>query len=227
MSELKASDLTAERFNQLTPTQAELLALLSEEGGEVVQIVGKILRHGLSSCHPDGGLPNYRLLESEIGDLIAATRLIASAGMIDMVRVEDAADEKLRRVFKYLHHSIAQPEPVAAKMPEVVWMTDELDAVLEYLEEHCDWIDSREAGPAHTQSESHHARACIAAVRAQAVSAQPKAVGVPPNVRELVSLLLWKIRNNQGSIAIEHYGGLLIEAQKEIDCWPERVEKGE
>ena len=66
---------------------------------------------------------------------------------------------------------------------------------------------------------------CFAALAE--LDAQPKAVGVPPNVRELVSLLLWKIRNNQGSIAIEHYGGLLIEAQKEIDCRPERVEKGE
>lgn len=104
-SDLKPSELTAEHFNHLTPTQAELLALLSEECGEVVQIVGKILRHGLSSCHPDGGFPNYRLLESEVGDFLAATRLIASAGMIDMVRVEDAADVKSRKVFKYLHHS--------------------------------------------------------------------------------------------------------------------------
>lgn len=97
-----------EHFNRLTPTELELLALLSEEAGEIVQVVGKILRHGLESCHPDGGPPNYKLLESEIGDSIAATRLLASAGMIDMTRVEEAADEKLRKVFKYLHHT----EPV-------------------------------------------------------------------------------------------------------------------
>ena len=79
----------------------------------------------------------------------------------------------------------AQPEPVAAegrwsintvagetfanwvKPAPAVAMTEELEVVLDYLEEHCDWTDSRENGPVHTMAESHHARACIAAVREQ------------------------------------------------------------
>ena len=43
-----------EHFNKLTPAEAERLAMLAEECGEVVQIVGKILRHGYDSQHPDG-----------------------------------------------------------------------------------------------------------------------------------------------------------------------------
>ena len=50
----------------------------------------------------------------------------------------------------------------------------------------------------------------------------PKREAVPvdmPNVRELVSLLLWKIKAGQGDIAVRHYEGLLKEAQVEIDRW--------
>lgn len=42
-----------DHFNGLTPAQAERLAMLAEECGEVIQIVGKILRHGYDSHHPD------------------------------------------------------------------------------------------------------------------------------------------------------------------------------
>lgn len=42
-----------EHFNGLTPAEAERLAMLSEECGEVIQIIGKILRHGYDSYHPD------------------------------------------------------------------------------------------------------------------------------------------------------------------------------
>ena len=40
----------SDHFNGLTPVQAELLALLSDECGELVQIIGKIMRHGLDSA---------------------------------------------------------------------------------------------------------------------------------------------------------------------------------
>ena len=39
-------------FNQLTPAEAERLALLLEELGEAQQAIGKILRHGYASTHP-------------------------------------------------------------------------------------------------------------------------------------------------------------------------------
>lgn len=42
----------ADHFNQLDPAEAERLAILSEEMGEALQIVGKILRHGYHSYNP-------------------------------------------------------------------------------------------------------------------------------------------------------------------------------
>ena len=40
------SEVHVTPFNGLTPAEAERLALLMEECGEVVQIIGKVLRHG-------------------------------------------------------------------------------------------------------------------------------------------------------------------------------------
>ncbi len=94
-------------FNKLSPAQAERLALLAEECAEVIQIVGKILRHGYSSCHPDGTGPNSRLLEVEAGHVLAALRLMVAEGDIEQTEVVSERNAKLRRVGKYLHHNTA------------------------------------------------------------------------------------------------------------------------
>jgi hypothetical protein len=44
----------SQHFNGLTPAEAERLALLAEECGEVIQAIGKVLRHGYESRHPYG-----------------------------------------------------------------------------------------------------------------------------------------------------------------------------
>ncbi len=61
--------MKAEHFNQLSPSEAERLAMLAEGCGEVVQAIGKILRHGYESTHPDGGPTNRATLERECGDV--------------------------------------------------------------------------------------------------------------------------------------------------------------
>jgi len=91
-------------FNKLTAAEAEALALIMEECGEVVQIIGKILRHGLESCHPNGNRPNRELLEDELGDLRAAVLISCSLGIVGEVHIEEGARSKLDRVGKYLHH---------------------------------------------------------------------------------------------------------------------------
>lgn len=96
---------SAEHFNQLTPEQAELLALLSEECGEVVQIIGKTNRHGLASRHPDGGPTNSEALQIELGDLLAAVDLLDRYKVIDKRAVEKARKAKLAKVNRYLHHA--------------------------------------------------------------------------------------------------------------------------
>lgn len=93
-------------FNGLSSAEAERLALLLEECGEVQQAIGKILRHGYESCHPtEGGPTNRESLEKELGDVQYAVSLMASYADIRSTCVDDAAVEKARMVKKYLHHN--------------------------------------------------------------------------------------------------------------------------
>jgi NTP pyrophosphatase (non-canonical NTP hydrolase) len=97
-------------FNQLTPAEAERLALLLEEMGEAQQVIGKILRHGYDSYHPDdpNGPDNRALLEKEMGDVMAAADMLVLANDLDMVKLARSRAEKSRKVHRYLHH---QPVP--------------------------------------------------------------------------------------------------------------------
>lgn len=90
-------------YNQLTPAQAERLAMLAEECGEVIQIVGKILRHGYASAYPDcPHVSNRELLGRELTDLYA----VASSLCRDNVPEGSLHDQDKAWVKKlrYAHH---------------------------------------------------------------------------------------------------------------------------
>jgi NTP pyrophosphatase (non-canonical NTP hydrolase) len=93
-----------EHFNQLTPAEAERLALLAEELGEATQAIGKILRHGYQSRHPLGGPTNRQALEKELGDVRHAMIRLCDAGDLSKQHIHDMADVKALNVEKYLHH---------------------------------------------------------------------------------------------------------------------------
>jgi len=97
--------------NRLSPAEAERLALLLEECGEVQQVIGKILRHGYDSRHPDGGPTNRGLLAAEIGDIHCAGTMLIEAGDVSEQAVRDAAAAKRRRIGKYLHHQWEATQP--------------------------------------------------------------------------------------------------------------------
>lgn len=91
-------------FNGLTPAQAERLALLAEECGEVVQAVGKILRHGYESSHPNFIATNRTQLAKEIGDVYAAVGMLTGARDLDPETIDRLAESKTARVRQYMHH---------------------------------------------------------------------------------------------------------------------------
>lgn len=97
--------LVSQHFNQLTPAEAERLALLLEELGEAQQAIGKILRHGYESTHPDGGPTNREALERECGDVRHAMLRLCDAGDLSMRAIHDRADAKAAQVVRYLHHA--------------------------------------------------------------------------------------------------------------------------
>jgi len=94
-----------EHFNKLSPSEAERLAILLEEMGEAQQAIGKILRHGYESTHPDGGETNREMLERELGDVHYAVVNLYVCNDINEVAVHEAAREKSENITKYLHHN--------------------------------------------------------------------------------------------------------------------------
>lgn len=92
-------------FNGLTPAEQERLAILSEEAAEVIQIVGKILRHGYESYNPIlNGPTNRRLLEVELGDLDAAVKRCIFNGDIIKGNIQKHSMNKMDNARRYLHH---------------------------------------------------------------------------------------------------------------------------
>lgn len=95
-----------EHFNKLTPGEAERLAILAEEAGEVVQIIGKILRHGYESYNPfdPNKISNRELLQKEIADLICSVKMLSDTGDISESTMEKLLDLRLHSKKKYTHH---------------------------------------------------------------------------------------------------------------------------
>lgn len=94
----------SEHFNGLTPAEAERLAMLSEECGEVIQIIGKILRHGYDSYHPDDpGVTNRDLLGKELIDLAAVESEMIVLGDIPS-RLYGCLGRAWLRKLRFTHH---------------------------------------------------------------------------------------------------------------------------
>ncbi len=95
-----------QNFNNLTPAETERLAILSEECGEVIQAVGKILRHGYESNY-SGGPTNRETLQSECADVAFATGLLIQAQDISAKQIALSMGTKADRVVDFLHHQFS------------------------------------------------------------------------------------------------------------------------
>ena len=92
-------------FNKLTPAEHERLSLLMEECGEVIQVIGKIMRHGYNGYHPEDPTENNRdLLMTEIGHATCAIEMMCKAGDMTNGRIRYEVDLKSSKVKKWLHH---------------------------------------------------------------------------------------------------------------------------
>lgn len=96
-------------FNNLSPAQAERLAMLAEECGEVIQVIGKILRHGLYNHHPlNPGMPNSELLRRELDDVDAVVAMMIEAGDLIEQEFEELSLSRAKKL-RYAHHQENQP----------------------------------------------------------------------------------------------------------------------
>lgn len=99
-----------EHFNQLTPAQAERLAMLAEECGEVIQAVGKILRHGYDNYHPEQEkdppelrYTNRQMLHDEVTDLVAVVSILEGNKDLPAISEENMLQSSIRKL-TFAHH---------------------------------------------------------------------------------------------------------------------------
>lgn len=98
--------------NGLTEAEIERLALLSEEAGEVVKCVGKILRHGYDKRNPlkSDSKTNREKLQEETGDFINAKNLMVACGDMDAAFIERRVSFKAGACKAWLQHAHAIKE---------------------------------------------------------------------------------------------------------------------
>lgn len=94
------------RERSLTPQQVELMQMLAEEAGEIVQICMKALRHGASSYHPadQSRRSNSMNIADEVADLCTVVRQINRSGLYPKIPTDEAMDRIWKRKLRYTHH---------------------------------------------------------------------------------------------------------------------------
>ena len=87
--------------------QHERLAVLAEELGEVQQVIGKILRHGIDSFNPldDSEETNRIKLTKELADVNLIVLHMIHEGDIDSNNIEFYTEKKVEKINKWLHHN--------------------------------------------------------------------------------------------------------------------------
>jgi len=88
----------------LKPFELEALALIAEECAESIAIIGKALRFGLTSSHPDSYAMNRSEIARELGQVRASIEIACQLGVLYSSDVMRGADEKWKKVGEYLHH---------------------------------------------------------------------------------------------------------------------------
>ena len=81
--------------------QTEILDILQEECGEVVQVVSKCRRFGIDDVYGDNSESNRSRLTKEVGDLMCMIQLMQEAGIVDIVEVMIAAGKKREKLKKW------------------------------------------------------------------------------------------------------------------------------
>lgn len=93
-------------FNKLSAAQIERLAKLTEECGEISQMVGKTIVHGFENTHPrkpEEGT-NRERLEKEIGGLLCVIDIMTRRGDLSYEAIFAAQEAKRVEIGKYLYH---------------------------------------------------------------------------------------------------------------------------
>lgn len=78
----------------------EALDILQEECAEVIVEVSKCRRFGLESIHYKTNIKHSKMLELEVGDVLALVDILIEQGVLDtncLVKAKEAKKEKLKK----------------------------------------------------------------------------------------------------------------------------------
>ncbi len=84
----------------LDPKIQEALDILQEECAEVIVEVSKCRRFGLNSPHYKTGIKHSKMLETEVGDVLALIDILIDQGILDQTTLDfskEAKKEKLKK----------------------------------------------------------------------------------------------------------------------------------
>ena len=92
----------------LSPAEAERLAFLMEEMAEAQQVIGKIMRHGYASYHPDDPekTSNRVLLSRELGHVYCGIQMLVEPQDVSGFVLEMSRAEKHEKVKRWMHHQV-------------------------------------------------------------------------------------------------------------------------
>jgi NTP pyrophosphatase (non-canonical NTP hydrolase) len=76
----------------------ETLDILQEECGEVIVEVSKCRRFGLDSTHYKTGIKHYKMLEMEIGDVLAMVDILLDQGVLSRSGLDQAIQAKKEKL---------------------------------------------------------------------------------------------------------------------------------
>lgn len=85
----------------LTDYEREILMILMEECGEVIQAASKLVRFGKEN-RPDNHVSNVFTLSAEYGDLCVVARMAEDAGLIRQTAVEEGKERKRDRLAHFM-----------------------------------------------------------------------------------------------------------------------------
>ena len=76
----------------------EVLGILQEEGAEVIVEVSKCNRFGMDSNHYKTGIQHSKMLEMEIGDVLAMIDILVTQGVLDRDELDIAIQNKKEKL---------------------------------------------------------------------------------------------------------------------------------
>jgi hypothetical protein len=76
----------------------EALGILQEECAEVIVEVSKCRRFGINSVHYKTGIEHSKMLELEVGDVLALVDILIDQGILDQDKLDQAKSNKKEKL---------------------------------------------------------------------------------------------------------------------------------